>query len=235
MPRAVSPRFVSLFLPSWPTDRLRREAGPAAPPRNEPLVGASRDGSRRVITAVDGAARRLGLGAGMTVARAQALVPNLHVVEADPETDRTSLDRLAAWALRYSPIVAPDLPDGLLIDVTGSSHLFGGEDALLSELVGKLHAAAMNVRAAMADTIGAAHALARFGRKAVSNVAPRSLNAALHALPIAALRLPADLVASLNRLGFERIGDLERAARAPLTLRFGPELGRRLDQTFGRA
>jgi protein ImuB len=171
----------------------------------------------------------------MTVARAQALVPNLHVVEADPGADRADLDRLAAWALRYSPIVVPDPPDGLLIEVTGSSHLFGGENALLNELVGKLHASATNARAAMADTIGAAHALARFGLKAVINAEPGSLNAVLDRLPIAALRLPPDLVASLNRLGFERIGDLEQTPRAPLTLRFGTEVGRRLDQAFGRA
>jgi protein ImuB len=162
-------------------------------------------------------------------------VPNLHIVEADPNTDRAGLDRLAAWALRYSPIVAPDPPDGIVIEVTGSSHLFGGEDALLNELVGKLHASATNARAAMADTIGAAHALARFGLKAVINAEPGSLNAALDPLPIAALRLPLDFVASLNRLGFERIGDLGQTPRAPLTLRFGPELGRRLDQAFGRA
>lgn len=226
-------RVVSLYLPTWPTDRLRRQADDTPPP-DKPLVIAGRDGSRRVLLAADGAAQHLGLGPGLTIARARAYVPDLVVVDADPVADTASLERLAAWALRYSPIAAPDAPDGLWIDITGAAHLFGGEDALLADLVGRLADAGIDARAAAAETAGAAHALARFGRPALINVPTGGLAAALHTLPVAALRLPSEFVNGLHRLGFETIGDLERTPRAPLNLRFGPELGRRLDQAFGR-
>src|SRR3954452_12410981 len=98
-------RVVSLFLPTWPTDRLRRR--PGGPGRDEPLVTAAREGSRRVLASVDAAARKLGLVPGMTVAHAQALVPGLEMIEAQPDEDAAALARLALWCLRYAPIVAP--------------------------------------------------------------------------------------------------------------------------------
>ena len=107
-------RVVSLFLPTWPTDRIRRTAKNAPPP-DEPLVTAIRDGSRRVIAAADEAAAALGLRAGLTIAHAQALVPKLHVVEATPDADLASLNGLAQWCFRYSPLVALNPPDGIWI------------------------------------------------------------------------------------------------------------------------
>ncbi|MGB3389319.1 MAG: DUF6504 family protein, partial [Pseudaminobacter sp.] len=116
----------------------------------------------------------------------------------------------------------------------GAAHLHGGEDAMLADMVGRLAASGFSARAALADSWGAAHALARFvGRPTMVVPAGQSGNAILP-LPIAALRLPDDMIASLRRLGFDRISDLANKPRAPLALRFGPELGRRLDQAFGR-
>ena len=80
-------RVVSLFLPSWSTDRLRRKAGDAAPPAEAPLVLIGRDGNRRVVLAADAAARAAGLRAGMPVTKAQVLVPGLIVQDADPAAD----------------------------------------------------------------------------------------------------------------------------------------------------
>jgi len=132
-------RVVSLYLPTWPTDRLRRQMGDAAPPPERPLVIAGRDGRRRAIVAVDRAAQALGVRPGLALAQAQARVPDLHIEPADPAADAAALARLAFWALRrYSPVVAIDLPDGLLIDATGVAHLFGGEAALLGELRARL-------------------------------------------------------------------------------------------------
>ena len=132
-------RVVSLFLPTWPTDRLRRQMGDTAPPLETPLVIAGRDGRRRAVAAADRAAQALGVRPGLALAQAQARVPDLHIEPADPAADATALARLVLWALRrYSPVVAIDLPGGLLIDATGVAHLFGGEAALLGELRARL-------------------------------------------------------------------------------------------------
>ena len=130
-------RVVSVYLPTWPTDRIRRQNG--APPLDEPLVTAATEGSRRIIAAADAAARSLGLQPGMTVAHAQALVPNLHIVEAAPDADDVALRKLATWCMGYSPLVAADPPDGIWIDIAGSAHLFGGEAKLIDDLARRLN------------------------------------------------------------------------------------------------
>jgi len=205
------------------------------PAPEKPLVFAGQEGSRRIIVAVNPAARALGLGPGLALAEAQARVPDLVLAAADPAADAAALERLGLWALRrYSPLVAMDPPDGLLIDVTGAAHLFGGEEALLCDLLARLGAADIHARAGLADTIGAAHALARFGRAQAELVAPDAIAAAIAPLPVAALRLDPALALHLERLGFETIGRLAAVPRAPLALRFGEMPLRRLDQAFGR-
>jgi protein ImuB len=135
-----------------------------------------------------------------------------------------SLTTLAEWCLRYAPLAAPDPPDGLWIDVTGSTHLHGGETRLLRDLVQQLSA-----RAAVADTPAVAHAVARFGG---GGVVPPGADV-MADFPIEALRLPADVLANLRLMGFERVGPLAAAARAPLVRRFGAMLALRLDQAVG--
>jgi protein ImuB len=230
----VMSRVVSLYLPTWPTDRLRRKMGAAAPDAAVPLVLVGQTGRRREITAANAAAIKLGLRIGMPATKAQALVKELVIHHADPEADAEALERLAIWALRYSPVVAVEDPDGLVVDATGASHLHGGEDAMLADMISRLEAVGITARAAMADTRGSAHALARFAARPSLVVPERESADRIKPLPIAALRLAADMVDDLRRLGFERIADLLATPRAPLTLRFGPELGRRLDQATGR-
>jgi len=129
-------RVVSLFLPTWSTDRVRRNLGSAAPPAETPLVLIGREGRRQAVLAADVAAQRAGLRVGMPVTRAKALVPGLIVHNADPAGDAEALDRLALWALRlYAPIAAADPPDGLVIDTTGAAHLHGGEHAMLKAMI----------------------------------------------------------------------------------------------------
>lgn len=213
-------------MPTWPTDRWRRQLGATAPPADRPLVLLDRDGRRRVVTAVNSAARALGLRPGMPATQAHILVPDLLTHPAEPEADEAALHRLALWALKhYSPVVAPAPPDGLLIDATGASHLAGGAPALLADLVARLAAVGIQARAAMAPSIGAAHALARTR----ANPTLIAGTDALADLPIAALRLSAETVRALKRVGLERIGALDAAPRAPLALRYGAEPGRRLD------
>ncbi|MFD1624854.1 Y-family DNA polymerase [Azospirillum griseum] len=237
-------RVVSVCLPRWPTDRLRATgrraqdrltrngaSADASVPADHPLVIAD-VGSARLLTATDATAHRLGLRPGMPLAKARALVPTLLVVDADPDADTDGLQRLAQWALRYSPIASIDPPDGLWIDITGASHLVGGERALLDDVIQRLAAMGVTARAAVAATPGAAGALARFGHRPVV-IADDGLDL-LHGLPVAALRVPGETVVALRRLGFDTVGDLEQTARAPLVHRFGTALLRRLDQMFGR-
>src|ERR1700730_6716433 len=168
------PRVASLFLPTWSTDRVRRKLGDAALPAEVQLGLIGREGRRRVVLAADAAAHRAGLRVGMPATKAQALVPGLMVKDADLSTDAEALDRLALWALRlYAPIVAPDPPDGLVIDTTGADHLHGGEDAMIKSMVERLAASGFAGRAALADSWGAAHAFARFAARPVF-VVPKS-------------------------------------------------------------
>jgi protein ImuB len=227
-------RVVSIFLPTWPTDRLRRKLGDAAPDVAIPWVLVGQSGRRQEIVAMNGAAVRSGLRTGMPATKAQALVKELVIHHADPDADAKALERLAVWALRYSPIVAPDGPDGLVVDATGASHLQGGEAAMLDDVIERLSAVGLKARAAMAGTWGAAHAAARFAAHPTLVLSDEEAIGRIASLPIAALRLTADTVADLRKLGFERVADLSSTPRAPLTLRFGPEIGRRLDQAMGR-
>ena len=127
-------RVVSLYLPAWATDRVRRN-NKSAPPRDVPMVTVMQDGNRRVIAAVDEAARLQRLRPGMTVAHAQSLIPNLTLIDATPDEDEAALTQLALWCTRYSPLVTPDPPAGVFIDIAGSAHLFKGEAALIDDLL----------------------------------------------------------------------------------------------------
>ena len=235
-------RVVSLYLPTWPTDRLRRHTG-ASPDGaasetgggDTPLILVGRDGRKRVVVAADTRARSLGIQPGMAASMAQALVAGLEVHNAEPAADAQALDRLALWLLRrYAPVVATDPPDGLMIDVTGATHLHGGETATLTDIVERLATVGIASRVAAAGTYGAAHALARFHGSPIIALDDGDYNA-LVALPIGALRLPATTVDGLRRLGFDQVGELAATPRAPLALRFGSDVGHRLDQMFGRS
>ena len=227
-------RVISLYLPSWSTDRVRLHEGAPQVGSGGAHVLAARQGSRRLITAVNTAAARLGLHAGMAASQAQAMVPDLRVGEADAPGDAAALARLAAWCLRLSPLAAPCPPDGIWIDITGCAHLHGGEAALLARLTTRLAEAGIAARAAIADTPGAAHACARFAAAPLTIVPPGGQAAALAPLPVAALRVEEEAGDALSRLGFETVGQWMETPRAPLARRFGAQAWRRLDQALGR-
>ncbi|GBQ69444.1 protein ImuB [Ameyamaea chiangmaiensis NBRC 103196] len=232
-------RVVSLFLPTWSTDRVRKRlntttSGTTALPPDSPLVLAGHDGGRRLVLATDGAARRLGLRTGMTVAHVQALHPGLTILPADPQGDTAALHALGLWLQqRLAPIVGLDPPDGLVLDTTGTDHLHGGEAAMLTRLADRLRHAGLCARLAIADNWGAAHAIARYGPEHLAIVPPGANGHALSPLPIEGLRLDAATLDGLHALGLSRIGDLARRPRAPLALRFGPTVTLRLDQACG--
>ncbi len=186
-----------------------------------------------MVIAADTRAQKLGIHPGMAVAHAQAMLPDLRIEEADPAGDEAALQRLAAWCLRHvSPLAAP-CADGVFIDVTGCTHFFAdGEAGLLAQLGGRLIQAGFSARAAIAGTPGAAHALARHGDVTISQ--PDCATTVFAKLPACALRLPDEILQALRRLGFETIGQIMDAPRAPLAKRFGTAVLGRLDQLLGR-
>lgn len=188
----------------------------------------------RRLTEVDEAARALGLFAGQKATDAAALVPELRIAEAEPQADADALLALADWCERFSPAVAPDPPAGLFLDITGAAHLWGGEAAMMDDLLARLAANGLPAQAAIAPTPGAAWALARFGfgRPIVSEAQTAR---ALAPLPVAALRLDDAAAAQIVRLGLTTVEALVALPPGQVLRRFGPEPGRRLDQALGRA
>jgi protein ImuB len=241
-------RILSLWLPNLATDRLLRHARRAADGRDHPKVDldperplatfAGHKGALR-LEAVCARAREAGLAPGMMLADARAMVPALQVQAADPATDARLLEDLAAWCERYTPSVAIDRSHAhaaggaLWLDVTGCAHLFGGEAALREDLLARLRRQGLAVTAAIADTPGAAWAVARYGDAAMSIVPPGGVRVALAPLPVAALRLDPETAQMLERLGLERIESLYPLPRRALVARFGDGLTTRLDQALG--
>ena len=189
-------------------------------------------GNAELIVAVDEAAERLGLHTGLALAQARAMHPALQAIEEDAEADATLLENIADWCLRYTPLVAVDTPDGLLLDIGGCAHLYGGEEALVADLGERIAQAGFTYTIAIAGTIGAAWAAAHFGTPA--RYACGEERALLAPLPLSALRLPAETVAALARVGLKRIDDIVDLPRSPLTARFGGALMRQLDRALRR-
>lgn len=197
------------------------------------MVG--RVGRRRAVAHMNLAAAQAGLRLGQAVAHATALVPGLVLHDLDADGDAAALHRLALWAQKlYSPTVAADGADGLVIDATGCAHLFGGEEKMAIAIRERLTSTGFAATVAIADSWGGAHALARWSRRAIFVTTPGATGRELKDLPVAALRLPADLVEGLGRLGFDTVGELEATPKGPLTHRLGLEPVRRLDQAHGR-
>lgn len=195
----------------------------------------AKSGSKRWVSAVDAAARKAGVRAGMPAAKAQAIFHGLMLVDADVEADAAALQRITFWALtQYSPIVAMDAPDGIVMDTEGADHLQGGEEMMLSGLANRFRSRGLTVRVAIADSWGAAHACARAIERETVIVPRGEIARAVRKLPLSLLRLPDKVVSDLRTLGFRTVGELSATPRAPLTLRFGPEIARRLDQMYGR-
>ncbi|MCW2338291.1 protein ImuB [Sphingobium sp. B2D3A] len=199
-----------------------------------PLALIGKVGRREEVVATCAAAAALGIHVGMAATHARALVSNLDFRPHDPESDARLLDRLALLAVRrWSPIAAAAPPDGLWLDLTGCAHLHGGEDRFCGWLHAFCARAGFTARVAVADTAGAAHAVAHFGPSAVTIVAPGDTIRAISPLPLAALRLSGAALGASRRFGFERVADLLPVARGPLARRLGLPAITRLDQALG--
>jgi protein ImuB len=195
----------------------------------------ARSGSKRWVLAADASGRKAGVHVGMTAAKAQSLFRGLMLIDADPAADAAALERITLWALTiYSPIVAVDGSDGIVMDTEGADHLQGGELPMVTKIANQFLARKLTARVAVADSWGAAHACARAISRETIVIPHGETVRAVEKLPISLLRLPAKTVSDLRILGFQTIGELANTPRAPLTLRFGPEVGRRLDQMLCR-
>ena len=229
----MSRRYLALWLPEWPIERLRlkaRRAGTALPPGSAPFALLAPERGVPRLTAANPAARARGLLPGLALADARALCPELIVRPAEPAADAEELAALGLWCMRYSPRVMVDGPDGLVLDLTGCSHLFGGERGVLADLGRRLLRLGLTRRLAVADRPAAAWAWARFG---AGGVLPAGTEALL-GLPVAALRLEPELAHTLQRLGLRRVDQLAVLPRAALLTRFGPVLPTRLDRLLGQ-
>lgn len=166
----------------------------------------------------------------MTYSDARAFCPDLQSMPANIPMDQRFLSILCRWATRYCPWVGLEGKDGLVLDITGSAHLFGGEAAMLDDMRLRLERTGLKVQIGLGDTRGAAWALAHYGEGLAK---AGDMAAALSGLPVAALRVDEAICVALQRLGLRKIGDLVSAPRAPLARRFGQDLLRRLDQALG--
>jgi protein ImuB len=226
---------------SLSSTRLKSGASADEPPFATVIAAAG----RRLIAAVNPAAAGAGLAPGMPLADALSFLPTLATTAAEPDADAAALGHLAEWCTRYSPWTAPDLQsgggpgggaDGVKAEVTGCAHLWGGEAALVADLARRLKRQAIAQRIAIAGTLGAAWALARFAAEGSQPALPPpgGERAALAPLPVEALRLDPATAAGLRRVGLRRIGELYPMPRDALARRFGEPVARRLDQALGQ-
>ena len=195
-----------MFLPFLPAQRAIR-AGAA--PRDLPFALVEKTGGALRLAAVAESALAIGIVPGLTLADARVRVPGLAAIECDRAADHALLDWLADACDRYSPMVATDPPQGIVIDITGCSHMFGGEAGLAADLRRRFERLGLTPATALADTPDAALALASFG-KATTAV-----------LPITALRVDPEVHRMLRRAGLQTLGDLACRPRGPIEARFG--------------
>ncbi|RYY26298.1 MAG: DNA polymerase Y family protein [Sphingomonadales bacterium] len=202
-------------------------------PAGDALVTSIREDNRIVIGAACPAAQALGVRPGMPLTQVRAQNPGLDIRPADPDGDRAALNGLAlALARRWTPTVAIEGDDTLFLDLTGVAHLHGGEARMAKRLVRLLARLGYAARIAVADTPGAAWALAHFG---AGGIYPAATHIdAIAPLPIEALRIEGKAVELLHRLGVTRVAQLAAMPRGPLVKRFGKDLVLKLEQAHGR-
>ncbi|HTP76238.1 MAG TPA: hypothetical protein VMJ73_04590 [Rhizomicrobium sp.] len=227
----IKRRILALWFARLPTDRLQRQR--RASPDDPPLALSIKSNNARIIYAVDLKAARLKLSPGMPLASARAMVRELTVVEADEPADADLLDGIADWCDRFTPFVAIDGVDGLLLDVTGTTHLFGGEAAMLETVRAAIARQGFTVRAALAGTAVAARALARYADATAA--APGMEAEAVAFLPVAALDLDSKDTHALRRAGLKTIAQVAGRTRAELNARFGKEMVFKLERALGQS
>jgi protein ImuB len=223
-------RFVSIWFRHLSTDWFSLHQPQL---KKLPFVLRTPSRGRMVITAANILAEEKGITTGMVLADALAIHPELEVQDDKPDLIDRLLKRIAEWCIRFTPAVSVDPPDGLLFDATGCSHLWGGDSLYLKEIIKKLNARGYNVRAAIADTIGIAWAVARFGKEPLSIPSGRQIEALLP-LPPEALRIEAETIQRLHKLGLHQINQFINMPRSSLRKRFGQHFIIQLNKALGQ-
>ncbi|WP_409894437.1 Y-family DNA polymerase [Hyphomonas sp.] len=239
-------RYLSVWFPDWPLDRLRRArwhgkpARTARPVKPPPFVLHEKLAHGLTVAAANTTAGAAGIQAGMRFSDARACLPDLMAEEIDREEDARALSLLARWMTGFSPIVAVDGLDGVLLETTGCDHLFGGEAGMAARMAERLRQTGYGHRIALASTPGAAQALARYSAEdnAPCVLPPGAERPGLADLPAQALRLSPDAATLLRRFGLTRIGQLYGIDRKALARRFQSRRAAdavclRLDQALG--
>ncbi len=198
----------------------------------QPLVIAAKIENALRLTAVNVSAAKLGLVPGKALADARAMLPNLDVVEADETADAHLLAAIADWCDRFTPFVALDPPNGLFLDVTGATHLFGSERELMDAIRNGIARQGFAVTVALAGTSIAARALARYAPNTIVPVGGE--REAVAGLPVAALPADYAILHGLKRAGLKTIGQVAARGRAELTSRFGAAFTAMLDCALGK-
>ncbi len=200
---------------------------------NHPSIVVARQNNALQIFALDDAAARLGLAVGLPLANARAICPQLQVFDADEAADAKTLNAIAEWCDRFTPLVALDSPHGLFLDITGCVHLFGGEAAMMRLVCDVLTAQGFTVSAAIAGTSVCARTMTR-------HVHGRIVRAgeevdAMRPLPVSALGTDDAIITGLRRAGLKTIGDVASRARHEITARFGAGFTTLLEQALGQS
>ncbi|MGZ8510952.1 MAG: Y-family DNA polymerase [Chitinophagaceae bacterium] len=225
----MAKRFISIWFRHLTTDWFTLRQPEL---REFPFAVSASSYGRMMIVAANGLAEQHGIYTGMVLADARAIIPSLQVLDEKPGLADKLLRKIAEWCIRFAPIVAIDLPDGLFIDATGCPHLWGGDSYYLTAIAQRFKARGYDVRVGMADTIGCAWAVARFGQQSLLVESKKQFEALLP-LPPAALRLEKEEVELLHKLGLRQIGQFIHIPRSALRRRFGAEFLMRLDQALG--
>jgi protein ImuB len=223
-------RFVSIWFPHLSTDwfTLRKPEL-----KNIPFVLTQPSHGRMVITAANPLAQQHGLLPGMALADARAILPSLQAYDNKPALAAQLIQRIAEWCIRFTPVAAPDGSDGIILDASGCTHLWGNEKAYVTDIVNRIYAKGYCAKAAIADTIGTAWAIARFRKEHVSIVEAGKQTEAILYLPPAALRLESEVIDKLNKLGLRQIKDFISMPRSALRRRFGNNMILRIHQALG--
>jgi protein ImuB len=230
--------MVSVWLPALPIERLKLMRNGKLFPVDRPFALVGSEDRGLLLTALNASAMRAGLSPGLGLADARAICPQLATASAEPEKDAACLLALARWSGRYSPSLNVDGDDGLWLDVSGVPHLFGGARALLADMARRFAKLGFTARIALAETLGGAHALARYAHSSSVIVPQGKIGEAIAPLPVEALRLEHEISRLLRRLGLKRIGQLYDLPRTSLERRFHSRQAaeavlHRLDQALG--